>query len=179
MLLSRLSLVLSALGCAVLLGFGSSPGLDFGEGLLALFCGLLAFLASGIVLLIAACQWRTHLSRLRLIAMHFAALALCGLLSKTTLPLSIRVLASEPWLRPNAHALLRDGAQRPTEPHWIGLFHARAGAVNGMAVFHTGEHGFSGSAGVVFSPTAPSSLGASQYSHLYGPWWRYRFRDDD
>ncbi len=178
MLLSRLSLASCVLGCGALLLLGSSPGLSLSQGFSALICSFLAFAVCGIALVVAALRRRTHLARVRLIAFHVAALLLCAILARTTLLLSARVLASEPWLRPTAQALLRSSRPGLSEPHLIGLFVARASAVNGSVMFDTGLYGFWNTAGIVFAPTDPPPLHTREYSHLYGPWWRYRSHDD-
>jgi len=178
MLLSRLSLASCALGCAALLLLGSSPGLSFGEGFFALICSGLAFAGCGAALLVAAFHWRAQPARVRLPALHLAALVLCALLARTTLPLSARVLLSEPWLAPAAQDLLRTSRPRDGDAHLIGLFYASTSAESGMAIFDTGLYGFWNSAGIVFAPAAPPKVSTCEYSHLYGPWWRYRTRDD-
>ena len=175
--MKRTSVVASAFGIVAFLWYGSEPGWDLFRGFPLLAIGGVALLTSAVTAAIALAGWRRSAPLARLTVGLFAAVIASALLIRTTIPLGLRIAVSEPWLRSRAHALIRTQS-KDSEAHWVGLFNVRSGGVGNMAVFDAGPSGLFGDAGIAFVPNGPPPSDRGEYSHVYGPWWRYESHDD-
>ena len=176
LLLDRLARITAGLTAGLVLYYGSLPGCPLSYKVIVLgscTLGALILLVCG-VLTLARPGLRSHR---RTVGAMLALVLVCGLLAATLWPLRVRVLLSEPWLRPHARALLARTEIPRYRASTIGLFRVEATARRGeTAFFLTGEHELFALAGIVFAPSRPApEAGAAE--HLFGPWYRSRALD--
>ena len=175
------AVAVAVIGFFARLALAAHPGRDLFEGLWIAFAFLIS---AGLQCLLLPLPFLLRsLSRHRVRScILFASWLVVLALSRTSLPLSFRVLLSDPWLRPAARRVLSGTSTLPAAHH-LGLFRIHGTSVEaGMACLSTGAYNLFGDAGVVYVPAGhpgPSThnLRWYRFRHLYGPWWQYTYED--
>jgi hypothetical protein len=166
-------------GSAAILIFGSHPGRNLFDG----WWMFATFAVCGVIVVgdLIVALFRADKGHRRRACTLLLVMATAGVIAATLLPLSVRVLMSDYWLRPYARQLsLRQG--RTDGPRNLGLFRFEGcGSHGNVVVLSTGTFGIFGSAGIAYIHGSPRSVPKDRavfYDHLYGPWWRYRVAED-
>ena len=119
-------------------------------------------------------------SRKRYVFVCAAVFAAAVYLSTTFLPLRVRVLLSEPFIRPRVSALSRAAKPLRLDPWRAGLFSFEGGSSKpGLVELSLGSCGLFCDAALAYSPSGrPSDQSGLVSDHLYGPWWHLTFGPD-
>jgi hypothetical protein len=179
--LERLSLGATAVGIASGLALSSSPNIDWSQDLFS----RIVVAATGFFVLTclfsAAIAGRARAwARLRFLALHMALVLAAFALTRTYWPLRARLLVSDPFIRPIAHAALQ-APQSDHSEYRAGLFGFGLNSrPPDAALLVTGDCGFFSfdTCGFVYSPDGqPVAQPREELQHLYGPWWHYWYHE--
>jgi hypothetical protein len=143
------------------------------------FMAFLALVGSGITigvlwLIITVASFR---ARMTLWWLSVPVAGLLGVLLATTgYGVTLRVLASEPWLKAYAEEV-QAAPGKTWDARWVGLFYVdETEEYNGVVYLYTAT-GFINRYGIAFNPRAKESARRIGVWPLYGPWcgfvWRF------